>query len=92
MRLHGQQIPLIGFLLVSKQWGLNAKDNRVVVFPIGFSNITYSFIYSLNYGSDAVSWEEFLPSDSANITSATYRTENKQKVGPRVGNWVAIGI
>ena len=74
------------------QWGLNAKDNRVVVFPIGFSNITYSFIYSLNYGSDAVSWEEFLPSDSANITSATYRTENKQKVGPRVGNWVAIGI
>lgn len=22
MRLHGQQIPLIGFLLVSKQWGI----------------------------------------------------------------------
>ena len=74
------------------QWGLNAKDNRVVVFPIGFSNITYIFIYSLNYGSDRVLWEEVLPSDSANITSATYRTENKQKVGPCVGNWVAIGI
>lgn len=64
---------LVTLLFASEQqWGLNAKDNRVVVFPIGFSNITYSFIYSLNYGSDAVSWEEFLPSDSANITSATY--------------------
>ena len=74
------------------QWGLNTKDNREVVFPIGFSNITYSFVYSLNYGSGTISWEEALPSAQADITKSTYRTENKQKVGPRAGNWFAIGI
>ena len=74
------------------QWGCNAKGNREVVFPIGFSNITYSFAYSLNYGSGAIAWDEVLPSAQADITSATYRTENKQKVGPRVGNWIVIGF
>ena len=74
------------------QWGCNAKGNREVVFPIGFSNITYSFAYSLNYGSGTILWDEVLPSAQADITSATYRTENKQKVGPRVGNWIVIGF
>ena len=76
----------------AQQWGCNAKGNREVVFPIGFSNITYSFAYSLNYGSGAIAWDEVLPSAQADITSATYRTENKQKVGPRVGNWIVIGF
>ena len=35
MRLHGQQIPLIGFLLVSKQWG-NTKQNTVTL-PIAYT-------------------------------------------------------
>lgn len=77
---------------IAQQWGCNAKGNREVVFPIGFSNITYSFAYSLNYGSGAIAWDEVLPSAQADITSATYRTENKQKVGPRVGNWIVIGF
>lgn len=82
----------IGLLGAYEQWGCNAKGNREVVFPIGFSNITYSFAYSLNYGSGTIMWDEVLPRAQADITSATYRTENKQKVGPRVGNWIVIGF
>lgn len=75
-----------------KQWGVVAKGNHEVIFPIGFSNSTYSFVYALNYGGGTVLWDEVLPSNQADMTSSTYRTENKQKVGPRVGNYFAIGF
>ena len=74
-----------------QQWGLATINASEVVFPISFSDIRYSFVYSLNYGSGTVLWDEVLSAPQVDMTSSTYRTKNKQKVGSRVGNWFAIG-
>ena len=73
------------------QWGLATINASEVVFPISFSDIRYSFVYSLNYGSGTVLWDEVLSTPQVDMTSSTYRTKNKQQVGSRVGNWIAIG-
>ena len=57
MRLHGQQIPLIGFLLVSKQWGYNtqSKDYNVkVALPIAYAIKHYIVVSNAedNYNGD----------------------------------------
>ena len=82
---------LAGQQQADKQWGLATINASEVVFPISFSDIRYSFVYSLNYGSGTVLWDEVLSTPQVDMTSSTYRTKNKQQVGSRVSNWIAIG-
>lgn len=53
MRVYGQQIPLIGFLLVSKQWGNagNSGGSVDVTFPISFTKTVYQIQLTYNSSS-----------------------------------------
>lgn len=91
MRLHGQQIPLIGFLLVSKQWGyIDSKTGGTkLYFPIAFSNSTYSIVGSA-YDSLSIYCAKFsdkTPSDCTFYNSIGNLSYN----GDSDLNWIAIG-
>lgn len=99
MRLNGQQIPLIGFLLVSKQWGKHARttDYEQITFPISFTDVNYTCIstsYDLNSNADVTS------AYSGTYNSGKYPEEQQRtvsrfyvKTGSNAGgrDWIAIG-
>lgn len=73
------------------QWGHNAKDNKTIIFPISFSDISYCFIEGLNYGGGNAVWYEFIVSDK-DLNSSECRTISTQMVGTRIGAWIALGV
>ena len=48
-------------------------------------------MYAPNYGGGNITWAEIVGDNSRDITSSTYRTVTTQTVGPKVGNWIAVG-
>lgn len=89
MRLHGQQIPLIGFLLVSKQWGYYpGRKSRTITFPLAF-NVIFAVTHStINSGTIIMNIEL----DS--VTNTQFKTYdavlNNQYDCPIY--WIAIGF
>lgn len=94
--VHGQQIPLIGFLLVSKQWGYGTWENTqriiTVTLPIPFTNTKYfstknvPMLAAGHYTED----HEICTFNQTTTTFQFYHQHNAQ-IGD-IYQWFAIGL
>ena len=99
MRLHGQQIPLIGFLLVSKQWGYvddasNYSHTIELSFTIAFAAKPY-IIDTIMAVKNASSTNFFyaLPVSVTNTTAKLYYSGyGGGSNNTRGYYWIAIGV
>ena len=99
MRLHGQQIPLIGFLLVSKQWGYvddasNYSHTIELSFTIAFAAKPY-IIDTIIAVKNASSSNFFyaLPVSVTNTTAKLYYSGyGSGSNNTRGYYWIAIGV
>lgn len=88
MGLHGQQIPLIGFLLVSKQWGYHAAgSSKTITYPLAMTTTLSIALASVNNGSSTLSIKEL--SVDGEKFALWYHNENQYNFAAR---WIALGI
>lgn len=84
--VHGQQIPLIGFLLVSKQWG---TTQNAVIFPLKFTQFVRVFCTNNcpenSYSSYAMN------ASVLTLTGFKMRTTSNP-TSNEVCAWLAVGI
>lgn len=89
MRLHGQQIPLIGFLLVSKQWGYNTQSedyNVKVALPIAYAIKHYIVVSN---AEDKYAGNVYV-TGSYKLTLTNFMLSKTESTQPVF--WISLGI
>ena len=88
MRLYGQQIPLIGFLLVSKQWGYHkAGSSKTITYPLAMTATLSITLASINNGSAMLSIKQ--DSVDGKKFDLWFHNSNEYNFTAR---WMALGI
>lgn len=90
MRLHGQQIPLIGFLLVSKQWGVVTEEATATLFPLAFTVTCTSVVMTAVSVSGAGGWTAPINTQNITTTSFRLRTRSNWESGD-TARYIAVG-
>lgn len=68
-----------------QQGSRNPVNNTTINFLIPFSNTSYCFLRSLDWGSGTVLWAE------AGTNINNNKKVNSVSVGTRIGDWFAMG-
>lgn len=89
MRLNGQQIPLIGFLLVSKQWGYKDNSTSIVTFNLSFP--TTCFIALVETLNDGTVNSHLRESGATNVGFSTWDSATNRPYSVQ-NYWLALGI
>lgn len=88
--VHGEQIPLIGFLLVSKQWGVVTEEVTATLFPVAFTVACASVVMTAVSKSDEGGWTSPINTQNITTTSFALRTRSNWVVGD-TARYIAVG-